>query len=102
MRKLLQDLVDKVGEFPRRLLGDKAHSKIVREAFHFAGGFAVALLTSFNGLVQLMSCLIVLGVVVYGELGDIKKGSPRIHTLLDLACWTCGMVVGAIIMKVGF
>lgn len=86
----LATFVDFVGRIPWYVLGDRAEHRYVREIFHFMGGALVALAGMWNLYVQMVFGIIMIGILIYGEIGDLKTGSSLGKSFLDISIWIVG------------
>lgn len=91
----VQAIVNYIGNIPGRIWWNPDSPWWVpyRESFHFFGGTLVALLGFWNSIAQDLFGLTMLGIVIYGEIGDVRSGSPLWKSFLDVAFWLGGFVL---------
>ena len=68
----------------------------VRECFHFTGGVLIGLSSVWSLWVYVGAGAVLLGVIIYKEVGEDLVTQPRKKTYIDCSAWALGFAVSAL------
>ena len=93
--KYVNQLIDFIAAIPKRIWNNRNSIWYVpwREAWHTAGGSIVYACTFWNKYLNVAGFVIMMALVVYGEIRDVRKKEPIFKSILDVIFWALGFGV---------